>query len=69
MMDVVWPKQFKLNRFETGLSASVNGAIGLASFNQEISWKLSVFHPSWKCLPTCGCMILRHPCVQDLIHC
>ena len=33
MMDVVWPKQFKLNRFETGLSASVNGAIGLASFN------------------------------------
>ena len=42
---------------------------GLASFNQEISWKLPVFHPGWKCLPTCGCMILRHPCVQDLIHC
>ena len=26
-MDVVWPNRFKLNRFETGLSASVNGAI------------------------------------------
>ena len=25
---MVWPNQFKLNRFETGLSASVNGAIG-----------------------------------------
>jgi len=25
-MDVVWLNQFKLNRFETGLSASVNGA-------------------------------------------
>ena len=26
-MDVVWLNWFKLNRFETGLSASVNGAI------------------------------------------
>ena len=26
-MDVVWLNRFKLNRFETGLSASVNGAI------------------------------------------
>jgi len=25
-MDVVWLNRFKLNRFETGLSASVNGA-------------------------------------------
>jgi len=25
--DVVWLNRFKLNRFETGLSASVNGAI------------------------------------------
>ena len=25
-MDVVWLNLFKLNRFETGLSASVNGA-------------------------------------------
>ena len=27
IMDVVWLNRFKLNRFETGLSASVNGAI------------------------------------------
>ena len=26
LMDVVWLNQFKLNRFETGLSASINGA-------------------------------------------
>ena len=25
-MDVVWLNRFKLNRFETGLSGSVNGA-------------------------------------------
>ena len=26
-MDVVWLNRFKLNRFETGLSASVNGTV------------------------------------------
>jgi len=26
-MDVVWLNRFNVNRFETGLSASVNGAI------------------------------------------
>jgi len=35
-MDVVWPNQFKLNRFETGLSASVNGAIKRIILNKRI---------------------------------
>ena len=31
IMDVVWVNRFKLNRFETSLSASVNGAMYTAS--------------------------------------
>jgi len=31
-MDVVWPHGFKRNRFETSLSASVNGAIEVPLF-------------------------------------
>ena len=30
-MDVVWPNRFKLNRFETGLNASVNGLLEVES--------------------------------------